>query len=769
MKDIYQTFEFNLIKERLKKYANCELARYYVDNLSIIEDQEELQDNLVLLSESLAYNYKYSRLVIYNHPNLLPSLINIHKGGIGNISFFASISYLLENIKLLKAEFKEKDSYPHLDELISSLDPLTSLKAKIDRVISPEQEILSTASSKLMQIRSKKERLENGISSLMSSLIEKYRLYLSDYRPSLKNGVYTLMVKSTFKNRINGIVLASSDSGNTFFIEPQELLEVYNNLSTLREEERIEIENILKDLSSDAKSNLDALRKDNSLVSLLDFNFAKASYAISYHGNVANISSERKIRLMNAAHPLIDLSKVVRNDFVMDKERMMIITGPNAGGKTVALKLLGLLVIMHQSGLALPCEDDAYLPYFDHIYGDIGDNQSLIDNLSTFSSHMVNLRDILEHADDTSLVIIDELGSGTSPLDGEALALGAIDYLLKVNCFSFISSHYEGVKNYALENNQILCASMVFDEDNLSPTYKLLLHAASSSFGVEVASRLGLPNEVICRAKEYIKEKKSTSEELMLEDLNAKIRENELIKAQLKEQANKLKEQEKVLTQEIEKNKHLHQQILDQAEEEKQKIVAKAQDEIDDIFNEFKKMNDVKLHQVISAKKKISDKLATDEEDEDVADGEVNIGDDVELIDSKVRGKVISLKRDKATILTEMGMNVEINKNKVRKVLKPKKPKNVVKTYDYVAHMKQVSTECNVIGLTVREALPIVSKYLDDAVSVHYHEVRIIHGAGTGKLRQGIHEYLKKSPYVASFRLGGMGEGGVGATVVTLK
>ena len=530
MKNIYSTFEFNLIKERLLKHATVELAKKYVEDLEMFDSKEELEDSLTYLNEGIRYANKYGRLNIYYHPNLIPNLVSIKKGGIGSKEFFYQVGYLLENIKLIKEEFKESEVFVLIDEIVKSLNSLDQVKARIDRVISPSLDILDSASPNLYRIRTKILRLESSISSLSRQLVDKYRNYLSDGHGALKNGIFTLMVKSTYKNRVQGIVHATSDTGQTLFIQPQELIEVYNEIASLKEEELQEIQIILKELSLFISKYDRELLVNNLNIARLDFIFAKATFAISYNGEIAKISNEKKILLKSAAHPLIDPKKVVRNDFIMEKEKMMVITGPNAGGKTVALKVVGLLVIMHQCGLALPIKEGGELAFFDNIFADIGDNQSIIDNLSTFSSHIVNIQDILSKVDSHSLVIIDELGSGTSPLDGEAIGLGVIDYLLNKNCFSMISSHYEALKTYALENDDILCASMIFDEKEIRPTYQLLLHVASSSYGIEVAERFGLNNEVISRAKKYLEERKLSDKEIRLEVLNAQINEVEKLK-----------------------------------------------------------------------------------------------------------------------------------------------------------------------------------------------------------------------------------------------
>lgn len=767
MKSIYETFEFSIIKDRLQKYATTELGKSYCLNLQMFSNEEELQLSLDELNEAIRYCYKYSKPNIQYHNNLIPTLVNIKKGGIGNKEFFYQISHLLENIKEIRQDFKEGINFPLINDIINRLEELDLVKNKIDRVISPTLDIFDNASNNLYRIRNKILHLNNSITSVSNSLISKYANYLESTRSALKNGIFTLMVKSSFKNRIPGIVHDISDSGQTVFIEPQELIEIYNEISSLKEEEIREIQNILKELSLYVNNYNGQLVNNNFLISKLDFIFAKATYGISYHGEICKISKEKKITLVNAAHPLIDPKVCVKNSFLMEKEKMMIITGPNAGGKTVALKVVGLLVIMHQCGLCLPVQEGGELTFFNKIYANIGDNQSILDNLSTFSSHIIKIKEILNEVDENSLVIIDELCSGTSPLDGEAIGLGVISYLLDKNCFALISSHYEALKSHALENDNILCASMIFDEKNIMPTYKLRLFVASSSYGIEVSERFGLQKEVIKLAKDYIEKRKLTDKEIKLEILNKRIEENENIKLDLIEKEKELEQLKNQLNQQIKANANLRNAILNEAEEEKKKIIEEAKEEIDRIFNEFKNLENVKLHQVIEAKSKIDNKSQVIEEIEEEDD--IQINDQVEITSSKTRGKVIRIKNKKVTIISDNGLTLQVNLNQLRKVEVIKKKKSYTYTPDFISNMKKVPTECNVIGLTVKEAIDVISKYLDDATTVHFKQVRIIHGCGTGKLRQGVHEYLKRSSYVESFRLGGAGEGGVGATVVSLK
>ncbi len=470
---------------------------------------------------------------------------------------------------------------------------------------------------------------------------------------------------------------------------------------------------------------------------------------------------------MGARHPLIDPNKVVKNDFVLDKQKIMIITGPNAGGKTVALKVIGLLVIMAESGLALPTSKAGELSFFNNVYVDMGDSQSIIDNLSTFSGHIKNLKEIMKEVDNNSLVIFDELGSGTSPLDGEALAIGSIKYLHSKDAFGIITSHFDGVKTFALEEDYILNASMAFDEQNITPTYRLRLGVAGKSYGLEMAYRMGLENEILVTASSYLEEKRKSDKEITLKMLQHKLEENEQIQFELKEKEDLLNK--KVQTLENQR-KELQRQIdlvKQNAEEEKEKLVDETKKKIEQTYNEFISSQDIKLHQVIKAKKDLDDLLDNQEENEE-SSYIPSIGDYVRANDYGVCGKVIRIKGDNVTIMSDGGMNITSKINGVSKISKSKQPKKK----EYVPSFKldkKVPLECNIVGFHIEEGIREIDKYLDDVITAHYSEVRIIHGSGTGKLRTAVHEYLNKRKDIKGYRLGGLGEGGVGATVVILK
>lgn len=768
MKDIYKTFEFDIVKSILESYVKGEIALERIRKLEMFSSSEELKEELKYLDEMISYTLKYRSLLITPHKNIIPNINSIAKDGVGNVDFFYQISSLLENVKVIKDESSKDDNYPLIMELIRRLNELTPLKNQIDRVVTRDLQISDNASNELRNIRRQLLNEEQGQSRLINNLVNRYKDILNNENYTLRNSAYVLPVKASYKNSVSGLVIDESDSGLTVFIEPREILESNNKILRLKDKEKEEINRILKELSLFTLKYIDDLLIDVEIISRLDFLLAKANYAIDTSSNVSNIVEKRVILLKNARHPLIDKNKVVSNSFFLDNQKIMVISGPNAGGKTVCLKVIGLLIIMNQCGLAIPTSEKAELCFFDHIFVDMGDNQSLLDNLSTFSGHIKNLREILDQVTPSSLVILDELGTGTSPLEGEALGVGVIKYLNKLSCFGIFTSHYEGLKSFALENDYILNASMAFDEVNIQPTYHLRLGVAGKSYGLELSKRMGVNNEVIAISKEYLEDKKKSDKEITLALLNQKLEENELIKTELNAKEELLEEKVRSLDNEIKKYKALENKIYLDSEKEKEKLISKAKEEIDSIVEEFKKQSSFKMHEVISSKKKLDDMIEEDDEDDD-SNLNINLNDNVRIIDSDISGRVIRIKGDKFVILTSQGMNLTVSQNQLEKY-QPKVNKKIKYTSTTVFKtQKMVKLECNLIGLRVEEGLKELDKYIDDALVAHYKEVRIIHGSGTGALRNAVHDYLNKRKEIKSYRLGGLGEGGVGATVVYFK
>ena len=770
MIDVITKLEFDKIRKILKGFTHTEIASMQVDSLNILP-KEDLYIVLEELDEALRYVRFHMPLKIEHHLNLLPSLMNLKKEGSSNIAFFASIKDLLTNVKEIITSFEDKDNYPHLKGYISRLNPLESLKNRIDAIISKNLDIYDNASNKLLSIRTSIKHEINGQNRLYNSLLNKYQKYLNSERLVMKDQGLALPINISYKNHVEGVTIGISSSGNTAFILPLEILISNQKIETLRLEEQDEIIRILLELSRITSQYVDELKEDLLSLSSLDFLFAKVSLTTDMKANIASISEHNEFILKDARHPLIAKDKVISNSFAFDKERILLITGPNAGGKTVFLKMIGLLILMHESGLAIPLEEGS-LPYFSKIYVDMGDEQSLDDHLSTFTGHIKALNEALKDVDENTFVILDELGTGTSPRDGEAIAVGVLSYLHKLQAYAMVSSHYDGLKSYALENDYILNASMIFNEENLTPTYKIRLKVLGKSYGLEVALKEGLNEEVLNSAKAYLKSKESESED-KIKLLNDKLLEIDKLKAEEEEKNRLLSQKMESIEQELTHLKEEKRHLEEKAQEEKEALLLETKVEIEEMMKEFKNKKEVKLHEVIALKKKIDDALSSNEEEvEEENKEEFKIGDRILELHSSSYGTVKSLSSKNAIILLDSGLTMNVKLSSLRKVkdsnikVKKKEYKDVI---SYSTFSKNVPLEVNLIGLHVLEGIDALAKYLDDARTMHYKSVRIIHGYGTGRLKNAVWNYLKKQPYVDSYRLGSQGEGGAGATVVILK
>ena len=652
--------------------------------------------------------------------------------------------------------------YPRIHKKILNFNDLTSLEKEIHRVINSAQGIYDKASPTLFQIRSKIKKVENLLQEKIATLSVGFTSYLSDNTITIREGHFVLPVKTAFKNKVAGIVYDVSDSGNTTFIEPLEIVQINNELTSLKVQENEEVRKILKALTNLCLLQEGEILQNNSIIGELDFLSAKALYGISEEHEIASFQKDPLLNIKNARHPLIDCNKVVANSYKLDSEkRIVIISGPNAGGKTVSLKTVGMVVLMNQCGLMVPCEK-AELGFFKNIFVDIGDNQSLSDNLSTFSAHMSQISEIILRAGGKDLVLVDELGTGTDPKEGEALALGIIKFFEKKNVFAFISSHFGALKEYAFISKNIDNACMIFDEKNLRPTYRFVQGSPGKSYALDVATRYGIPLEVVESAKDFVKKTDSNQISELMDALSMESAKVAKIEKALKEKENELAKKEKRLEVDERNLENRKEKLLEDVKEEKASLIQKVKDEIGFYISQMKNP-DIKLHEIIEIKKKLEEL----EEEEIVEDfnEEIQIGDYVSVPSLNIFGKVNRLKNNKAYIQSDAGMAFDIDVSKLKKELPPKPQKiKTTRNYEEVINTK-VSLELNVIGQTVEEALYSVSKYLDSVRVKNLKQVRIIHGFGSGALRNAIHNYLKKQKDL-KYRPGGEHEGGGGATVV---
>ena len=764
MQDIYQTFEFEKIKSFILEYAKTELGKKYISELEFSSDKKEAVSQLELLNEMMELVSRYSPLTIQNSVDAIRLIEIAKKTAIltpQDLNFIAND--IETSIKLSKQISKIASQFPLIGELCSRFTDLTSLNKEIKRVITPSLTVSDNASKELKEIRNKIKTLEANLNSRIAGLSSSYSQYLSDINMTIREGHFVLPVKTVYKNKVLGIIYDVSDSGNTTFIEPLEIVQINNDIASKKIEENEEVRRILKALTALVLLQEKEILVNNEVIARLDFVSAKALYALANDMHIAKISDAQEIHLLEARHPLIDKTKVIANDYhLSENKRIVIISGPNAGGKTVSLKTVGLLTLMNQSGLALPVKE-ATLGIFEHIYIDIGDNQSLSDNLSTFSAHMSNIASILDVVKKQDLVLLDELGTGTDPKEGEVLGLGIVKYLENRHALCLVSSHYSKIKEYAFLSENIENSSMLFDEEKLQPTYRYKYLAPGKSYGIEVATRYGINKEVIEGARKQLDSATDNDFENLLSLLQKQIDENERLSRELERDKQQLQKEQKALENAQKGLKNQKEHLLEEVKREKEQILDEVHDEVDQIIKQLSS-GDLKLHEVIELKKKVEN--LQDEEPVIIYDEEIKIGDYVSVPHLNLEGKVNRIKSNKAQLLTNDGMSVEIEINKLHKIPAPEMKKVSNKNQNYESKINtSVGLELNIIGMHRDEALEALKKYIDLCYMKRLKQVRIIHGFGSGVLRKMTHEYLSTLKGV-KYRLGDINEGGGGATVV---
>lgn len=770
MLDIYETLEISEVLKEISSFSHTEIAKDKLINLKMLS-LDEASQGLVLVKQMSDYILKYGSIPIKASFDLSKFVEISVKGGVLTPLELDHIASDIVNANLLNSFFKKgsKSEYFDLFELVSKLYDLTPLEIKIHSVIASNLTIKDDASPKLKAIRNEIFKLESNVRSFASGLIKKYHEFLSEDTLTLRNDHYVLPVLSTHKSQVPGVIHDISDSGNTTFIEPEILVQLSNKVVSLRIEEKEEIYRLLKALTIEVAGYSSSILSNNKVIGELDFISSKSEYGNKHLCLVPTFSKERVISLKGARHPLIDPSKVVANDFYFDEtKRIVIISGPNAGGKTVALKTLGLLVMMAQMAIAIPTQEPGLLPYFPRIYADIGDNQSLSDNLSTFAAHVSNLSTITHFVTSKDLVLLDELGTGTSPNEGEALALAVSDFLLNKHCFAFISSHFERMKEYAYRREGVANAMMVFDEKRLLPTYILKLGFPGRSYGLEMANRYHLDKEVVENAKKNLAKTGTRSVSDVIDKLNAVLHENEELNKKLKEDKRLLEGKTKDINYQNRVLRSKKETLLEDVELEKTRMLDDAKKKINEVLKVLDKPN-IKQHELIEAKTKLK-ALGESEEVFDSSD-EIKLGDYAEVADLDIVGRVTKINKDKVELVSSDGMSIKSTLNKLKKV--EKSPGNRMKSGrnvdDLVFSKTNVKLELNIIGKHVDEAMEEVKKYLDDCLLKNFKTVRIIHGMGTGALRDAVRDYLDTCNFVESYRYGESFEGSTGATVVTLK
>ena len=718
------------------------------------------------------------------------SMLRLELGSALGIHELLMVAKLLENAGLVRAYGrKEREDAPDdiLTPSFNALEPLPQATAEIRRCILSEEEISDNASSKLRQIRknikSAGERIHTELNKIISTHAKDY---LQDSLVTTRDGRYCIPVKSEYKNSVAGIVHDMSSSGSTLFIEPASVVRLNNEIRELEIEEQKEIEVILANLSEMLSAYVGLIRNDYALMRRLDFIFARASLAISMNASRPLINSEGIIDLRKARHPLIDKKKVVATDIRLGETfDLLIITGPNTGGKTVTLKTTGLLVLMGLSGLHIPAADRSRIALFREVYADIGDEQSIEQSLSTFSSHMTNIVDFLDKADTDSLVLFDELGAGTDPTEGAALAVAILDSLHAKGVRTLATTHYSEIKVYALKTPGVENASCEFDVETLRPTYRLLIGVPGKSNAFAISRKLGLSENIIDDAKSLLTDQQETFEDV-ISDLEMKRRSLE-----------KEKEDAERATREIEKLKKDLEYQKSHLEEQKKKLIAQSQVEARKILQDAKDYADKSIsyfakHGGIASGKELEKErqnLRSQIKDLDGKIGDIGkdpsrtgsltakdlkVGDAVRVISLNLKGTVSTLPDAKGYLFVTLGiMRTKVKLSDLEKIDEAEIIAPGVKKSSTgklrIEKSKAATTEINLLGMTVDEACMELDKFIDNAALAHLPSVRIVHGKGTGALRKGVQQYLKRNKHVKSFRLGEYGEGDAGVTIAEIR
>lgn len=785
------SLEYPKIIERLTEKASSPMGKELCRKLQPSTDINKIRLMQTQTKDALTRLFQKGSVSFGSVKDIRGSLKRLEIGSSLGIMEILSVCALLENTSRVKAYSRgDRSDLPSdsLDSMFEQLAPLTPLSSEIRRCILSEDEISDDASPALRQVRRNMKVTNDRIHTQLSGLVNgNARTYLQDSVITMRNGRYCIPVKAEYKGQVPGMIHDQSSTGSTLFIEPMAVVKLNNDMRELELQEQKEIEIILAGLSEQIAEEREAIALNLELMVQLDFIFARAGLAMDMNGSEPVFNEEGRVLLKKARHPLIPKKKVVPIDIRLgDDFDLLIITGPNTGGKTVSLKTVGLLTLMGQAGLHIPAHDRSELALFHEIYADIGDEQSIEQSLSTFSSHMTNIVSFLEKADSRSLVLFDELGAGTDPTEGAALAISILSYLHDKGIRTMATTHYSELKVYALSTPGVENACCEFSVETLRPTYRLLIGIPGKSNAFAISSKLGLSDQIIERAKEQISEQDESFEDVLssLEENRVTIENERLEIARYKEEIKTLKAQ---LESRQEKLDAQRDRILRQANEEAHKVLEEAKEYADQtmkLFHKFQKNNvDTSAvererqelrKRMNKAEKNMSDRQETKKPKKLLTAKDIRPGDSVKVLSMNLKGTVGSRPDSKGFLFVQMGIiRSKVHLSDLELVDEPViTTPSLQKTGAGKIRMSKsasVSTEINLLGRTVDEAIAELDKYLDDAYIAHLKSVRIVHGKGTGALRKGIHDYLRRQKHVSSFRLGEFGEGDAGVTIVDFK
>ena len=789
---VLTTLEYNKIIDLLTEKADSEPGKKLCRELVPSTDLSAIRTAQRETKDALARLFRIGSTSFGSNRDLGFSIRSLEIGSSLSMSELLKLASFLDNVNRIKTYGKkEREDLPNdsLDAYFEGLTPMTQLANEINRCILSEEEMADDASPRLKSIRRSKLSTNEKIHSQLTSMVNgAYRTFLQDAVITMRDNRYCIPVKAEYKSQVNGMVHDQSSTGSTFFIEPAAVVNLNNQLKELDLQEQEEIEVILGDLSSQAAVHTSELAANQKIMTTLDFIFAKAKLAMEQNATEPIFNTEHYIQIRKGRHPLLDKKKAVPIDVRLGKDfDLLVITGPNTGGKTVSLKTVGLFTLMGQAGLHIPALDRSELSIFSEVYADIGDEQSIEQSLSTFSSHMTRVVHILQHADADSLCLFDELGAGTDPKEGAALAIAILNYLHDRGIRTMATTHYSELKIYALSTNFVENACCEFDVETLRPTYRLLIGIPGKSNAFAISSKLGLSDEIIHAAKEQISKEDESFEDVIadLEQSRVTIEKEQQEIAEYKERIRTLQEQ---LQKKNEKIDQAKDKILRDANEKARAILQEAKDVADETIRDFNKVGaSADIKELEKKRQKVRDKI--NEKNGKLALGnnqkkpanqktvdpkKLKKGDSVKIISMNLKGIVNTLPDARGNLFVQCGiMRMQTNIND----LVPVKEETITapalqRTNTGKLKMSKsfsVSSEINLLGCTVDEAIAKLDKYLDDAYLAHLPSVRVVHGKGTGALRSAVQSHLKRLKYVKEYRLGEYGEGDAGVTIVTFK
>ena len=786
MDKYFEKLELNKIIDIAEKYCVTEVGKAKIKSL-------KPSFNSLVVSHLLSETSQTINLI--NESGFMPisqidDFEHISKTLASNLSLscsaLLSVGHILKTSRELKKYFTDRQDiskYDNIENYFNNLYTNQTLEDRIFRSILDENTISDDASSELKSIRRKKQAIESSIKETLNKMIHSsYSKYVMDALVTIRNDRYVIPVKIEYKDNVKGFIHDTSYSGSTVFIEPMSIFDMNNKVQDLQIEENIEIERVLKDLTDSIYPVRQNIEQTVESIGDLDMLSAKAKFSLDFNCTEPIINHEKIIDLKQARHPLIDKTQVVPVSIEIGKNyTSLIITGPNTGGKTVCLKTTGLLCLMAYIGLHIPVNDGSSICVFDRVFADIGDEQSIQESLSTFSSHMLNIVDIYNHATENSLILVDELGSGTDPVEGANLAISILEYFHNLGAITLATTHYPEIKNYALITDGFENASSEFDIENLKPTYKLLVGIPGKSNAFAITKRLGMPDSILEKAQSLMDTDNISIEELIKNIYDDKVA-IEKEKEKITQNSNQIEQLRKSLEAEHSSVSNRENDIIEKAKIQAREILLNAKKEASDIISELNEIADsANLKTANNARNKLNKDIQDtynqiNSEDtnnnEEKSNINVQVGMKVHVKTLNQDGVVLSNPNKANEVQIQIGSmktNVKVSNLEILKKENTKSNNQYSKVSSNRLKAKTASTEINVIGQTVDEAIFVVDKFLDDAALSHIQVVRIVHGKGTGKLREGIHQFLRKHPHVNNFRMGTFGEGEMGVTVVELK